>query len=268
MPRYITLDKSVGQTPLQAIEAWRAQNPEYTDAPATYAGRLDPMASGKLLILLGDECKKLKEYTGLDKEYEIEVVLGVGTDTGDALGLPVTGSQVHPSRKEVENACRAVLGSRLVPYPSFSSKTVNGIPLFQYALEGRLGEINVPTHIETIYMIRLHEYRQVSGAQLLARIQTHLTHVPRTDDPVKRLGADFRQDEIRTAWKKELETRKDAQLLIIRLPVICASGTYMRTLAERLGKELGTAGFALTIHRSKIGRYRKIGPFGFWTKRY
>lgn len=265
---HITLDKNVGETPLQAIETWRVRHPEYAQTPATYAGRLDPMASGKLLILLGDECKKLKEYTGLDKEYEIEVVLGLGTDTGDALGLPYIGPARYPTPQELERSCQAVTGQHTVAYPAFSSKTVNGVPLFQYALEHRLDEIDIPTHTETIYGIRLHTYQKISGVQLQERIQAHLTCVPRTDDPAKRLGADFRQDQIRDAWTKELTARADMLFPIAHLTVTCASGTYMRTLADRLGKEFGTSGFALFIHRTKIGRYWKLGPLGFWAKQY
>jgi tRNA U55 pseudouridine synthase TruB len=268
MLRYTVLNKSVGQTPLQAIEEWRQQHPAYAAVPASYAGRLDPMASGKLIVLLGDECKRLKEYTGLDKEYEIEVVLVIGTDTGDALGMPTAQAAPTLSLQQLQRAYIAVTGTHEVPYPSFSSKTVNGIPLFQYALEGRLSEIEIPTHAETIYSIRTDTIEHVSGADLLSRIQPHLRLAPRTDDPAKRLGADFRQDDIRAAWVNELEKHAGSSFSLVRLRATCASGTYMRTLAERLGKELGTTGFALSITRTRIGTYKKLGPVGLWTKRY
>lgn len=71
--------KEVGETPFAALSKWRKENPKYQDTPACYAGRLDPMAKGKLLILLGNECKKKDHYTGLDKEYEREVLFDVGT---------------------------------------------------------------------------------------------------------------------------------------------------------------------------------------------
>ena len=61
LPRFVMLDKAVGQTPLQCMEAWRNEVGISADIPLTYAGRLDPMASGKLLILVGEECKKKDE---------------------------------------------------------------------------------------------------------------------------------------------------------------------------------------------------------------
>ena len=45
------------------------------------------MAEGVLLLLVGDENKKRKEYEKLSKEYESGIVLGITTDSFDALGI-------------------------------------------------------------------------------------------------------------------------------------------------------------------------------------
>ena len=82
------LQKKKGETPLACMERFRAENPEYFDIPMTYAGRLDPIATGDLLVLTGEECKKKDEYLGLDKEYEATVLLGFQTDSYDVLGIP------------------------------------------------------------------------------------------------------------------------------------------------------------------------------------
>ena len=55
--KIILLNKKEGETPLEALENFRFKNKEYKDVKMTYAGRLDPMASGILLILAGDEIK-------------------------------------------------------------------------------------------------------------------------------------------------------------------------------------------------------------------
>lgn len=270
MPRYVVLEKPAGQTPLEAILIWKASHPEYAGMPATYAGRLDPTASGKLLVLLGDECAKREHYTGLDKEYEIEVVLDLSTDTGDALGLPSASmKETHPALSELHAALASLTGTHVIPYPTFSSKTVNGKPLFQYTLEGKLDTISIPEHEETVYRAKIMDVCTETAAQLHKQLRDLLHTVPRNDKPSKTLGADFRQDEIRTAWDALLGSMSaERAFTIISLRITCASGTYMRTLAERLGTELETRGFALSIHRTKIGRYAPIGPFGFWLKEY
>jgi tRNA pseudouridine55 synthase len=264
VPKYVVLEKSVGQTPLEAIRAWQSTHPEFANVPATYAGRLDPMASGKLLVLLGDECKKRDAYAKLDKEYVIEVVLGARTDTGDALGLAKLNHERRRASeittKEIECALASLTGSHTVPYPAFSSKPVVGRPLFMYALEGTLDTISIPTHTETIYALKLLALTHVSGSELYARIQEILKKAPTSDDPRKVLGADFRQHEIRAKWEQVLASAKDFTFPVLTLRVTCASGTYMRTFAERLGSALGTHGFALSIRRTKIGSYQKVGP--------
>ncbi|HEX2792650.1 MAG TPA: hypothetical protein VHO23_02960 [Candidatus Paceibacterota bacterium] len=271
MKRCIVLEKPVGQTPLEAITAWKAKNPAYADTPACYAGRLDPMASGKLLVLLGDECRRQKDYHGLDKEYAIEVVLDLATDTGDALGIPrAAGNDTEMDRKKLAGALKRLLGTHAVPYPAYSSKTVNGKPLFQYALEGSLNTIEIPVHDETIYAMRVSEVRTMAAPKLAERIDTLVAQAPRADEPAKALGADFRQDAIGSAWKELFASASlpDRSFTVVSLRVTCASGTYMRTLACRIAAGLGTSGFALSIHRTRIGRHLRLGPLGLWTKEY
>ncbi|MEK7511212.1 MAG: hypothetical protein AAB582_03180 [Patescibacteria group bacterium] len=262
MKARVIIEKKIGETPLEALSAWKVANPIYANIPASYAGRLDPIASGKLLILLGDECKKQDRYTGLDKEYEVEVLLDCGSDTGDVLGLPLyVGKETHPATREVASVLSSVSGTHPLPYPAFSSKTVNGKPLFLHSLEGTIDTIEIPVHDETIYRIKLLERIEVSKDSLLARIDALVSSAPRSDEPSKVLGADFRQDTIRAQWTDLFASMPTRTFTILRLRATCASGTYMRTLAERIGKELGTNGLALSIHRTKIGRF---GPLGFW----
>ena len=268
-PPYVVITKKRGETPLEAIGRWQAQNPAFASLPASYAGRLDPMAEGKLLVLLGNECRRQAEYIGLDKEYVVEILLDFSTDTGDALGLPnYSLKETHPARHELRDVLSAQAGTHTVEYPAFSSKTVDGKPLFVYALEGSLATITIPSHEETIYRIRYLKTSRLPGTLLRDRIEQMLSVVPRSDDPSKELGADFRQDVIRSGWRTLLSSIPEREFTILTIRVSCASGTYMRTLAARIGEDLGTEALALSIRRTKLGTYRTLGPFGFWMKSY
>jgi len=55
--KILKLYKNRGETPLECLNRFKSDNPEYKDEKMTYAGRLDPLAEGLLLILVGDECK-------------------------------------------------------------------------------------------------------------------------------------------------------------------------------------------------------------------
>ena len=154
MEKYITLEKLIGETPLSCAEAYRAEHPELKGVPMAYAGRLDPMASGKLLILLGDECKNQTNYHGLDKEYEFSVLIGIESDSQDVMGrLKATDTNPILNEEKIELVAKTFLGKIELPYPIFSSKTVRGKPLHTWTMEGRLSEIEIPTKESEIYEI-------------------------------------------------------------------------------------------------------------------
>ena len=257
------INKKIGQTPLEAIREFIPEN-----ISATYAGRLDPMASGKLLVLLGEETKRKEKYMGLDKEYVIEILLDAETDTGDILGLPSFSLQeTRAVESFIKTLLQSEIGTHTIPYPPFSSKPVDGKPLFTYALAGTLDTIEIPTHKETIHSISLLSTYMISSKGLEKRIENDLAVVPTSDELSKKLGADFRQHEIRAAWK-DLFAKTDRSFQVLQVRVTVGSGTYMRSLASRIGAKLGTKACALSIHRSKIGKYRTFLTIPMWTKLY
>ncbi|MFZ1987634.1 MAG: hypothetical protein WAV21_01200 [Minisyncoccia bacterium] len=256
MKKRAIIEKEIGETPLQAIQKWKAQHPAYADVPASYAGRLDPMASGKLLILFGEECKREKKYRGLDKEYEIEVLLDLETDTGDVLGLAsYKGMDTHTDAQRINKALEKEKGTHTIPYPIFSSKTVNGKPLFLYALSGTLSDITIPTHEERIYQIALQKFERMSGEEIAKRIAVLLARTPCTNEPSKELGANFRIDAVQKKWNEIFASMPNRKFQLLHLTVVCGSGAYMRTLAGRIGTSLGTSALALSIKRTRIGTY-------------
>lgn len=270
MRRFVVLEKKIGETPLAAVRAWKKENSKYAREAASYAGRLDPMASGSLLVLLGEECRRQREYTNLDKEYEIEVLFDIGSDTGDVLGLSeYAKKETRPDPDVLADALRRERGSHLRSYPAFSSKTVAGKPLFLHALEGSLPYMVVPEHIERIYCIQHQDSYTISSSELEARITALLDLVPRTDEPSKRLGEDFRIGAVRAGWQELFKTTGERDFTVLRLRVTCASGVYMRSLAGRLGAALGTSALALSIRRTKIGKYVSLWKeAGIWARTY
>jgi tRNA pseudouridine55 synthase len=230
--------KEIGETPLEALERFRATRPELKDEPMTYAGRLDPMAEGELLILIGDECKNREKYLVLDKEYEVGIVFGVSTDTHDALGI-ASMVDLRSADSKLYDLSRYI-GTFSQGYPAFSSRTVNGIPLHVLARSGDLPE-EMPIKEVEIYSIELLEISKISAFELKAQIFN-------TIDKVK---GDFRQEEIKARWSEVL-TDPNAAFETIRIHVNCSSGTYMRSLAHRIGKNARCGAFAVSIKRTKV----------------
>lgn len=271
MQRFLVLEKQVGETPLQCVEAYRAQYPHLADVPLAYAGRLDPMASGKLLVLVGDECKNQTAYHKLDKEYEFEVLFGVGSDTGDVLGIVEGASSPRAALglEEVRIAVRKLTGKVSLPYPAYSSKTVQGKPLHTWTLEGRLHEIAIPTYDATIYKLTCSELYEVPATKLFKDVAAKIELLPTVTEASKAIGNDFRRPEVRAAWAKLKASHSGSNFQIARFTCIGSSGLYMRTLASEIAKQLNTTGLAYSIHRTKIGRYHPLFKnFGFWRRQY
>ncbi|MAZ56630.1 hypothetical protein CL653_02475 [bacterium] len=268
MRKYVTLYKKVGETPLECAETWRqTQSSAYRDTPLAYAGRLDPMAEGKLLVLIGDECKKQADYHGLDKEYVFEVLLGTESDSGDVLGIIKDYGTTTFNTEKLQRVLQSLEGEISLPYPKFSAKTVRGKPLHMWTVEGRLNEIAIPTNISQVYKLKLLSFRTESKESIYKYTTEKIETIPKVTDERKALGNDFRRDEVRTAWKKWLEeAEKEYQIATIKCA--CGSGTYMRSLAEEIGNKLGSTGLAYSIRRTKIGRYKKLLGFGCWFKSF
>jgi tRNA pseudouridine(55) synthase len=268
MQKYIVLEKEVGETPLSCAERWRTTEPNMNGVPLSYAGRLDPMASGKLLVLIGEECKKQSEYHGLDKEYEFSVLFGISSDTQDVLGRLATKTTVPEiSQERLEKICQELTGDLTFQYPLFSAKTVQGKPLHMWTLEGRLNEIEIPTRTSTIYDLVVTEIETKPRQEVAAIALQKINTIPEVTDPRKALGADFRRVDVRADWQ-DIATNYTlpGEYSIAHFRCIASSGAYMRTLATLIAEKCGTSGLAYHIHRTKIGLFEEANMF--WSKEF
>ncbi len=272
MQRYVLLQKAVGQTPLQVLEDYKKNNPELKNIPMAYAGRLDPMASGKLLVLLGEECKVQEKYHALDKVYRFEVLFGTASDTLDILGLLKWSNLPNKAlrdKSEISLATKSLVGSISLPYPLFSSKTVAGKPLHTWTLENRLDEIEIPMAHTTVYKLICESAKTVPAEIIYETALSKINSIAPVTEESKALGRDFRREEIRLSWKVWLEHHKGQTITIASFYCIASSGTYMRSLAAELGHLLNTDGLAFSIDRTEIGQYQNLPfGFGFWRKKF
>ena len=107
-----------------------------------HAGTLDPLASGVLLILLGQATRIARYLETLPKEYIAVVRLGVSTDTDDAQGRIIGQAQVpRLSRQELESSLRRFTGEIEQTPPLYSALKKDGQPFYRLA---RRGERELP----------------------------------------------------------------------------------------------------------------------------
>lgn len=270
MKKYVVVEKRVGETPLQCLERWRAsQSAEYATVPITYEGRLDPMASGKLLLLIGEECKQQTTYRGLDKAYRFSVLFGVCSDTGDVLGLATPHKPTSLKEATLSRTAKSYRGALTLPYPSYSSKTVAGKPLHTWALEGRLGEIEIPMNNSAIHHLSLTSLAEHSTEDIHHAVTSKIASLPAVTEDTKRLGQDFRRADVLKTWEDFKLNYRGATWQVAEFYCVASSGTYMRSLAEALANAHHTQGLAFSIHREAMGSLATtfLGT-PVWWKRY
>lgn len=247
MRKIIFLNKKEGETPLEALENFRKKNKKYKGLKITYAGRLDPMASGLLLLLVGEKIKEKDKYLKLDKEYNFEVLFGFSTDTYDILGkvIDIRHGVYQDLEKMIRKNIKLFSGKLIQKYPIYSSKTVEGKPLFSYARRGV--DIEIPSREVLVKNLKFLKVKSINNRRLFNIIEKR----------IKKVNGDFRQKEILNIWKKNLQVKEKRNFFIASFKIECSSGTYVRGIANNLGEKINIPTLAFSIKRTKIGTTRR-----------
>ncbi len=104
---------------------------------AGHTGTLDPMGTGLMVIVLNRATRFIKFLDTDTKEYVIQVLFGMETDTGDTSGNVVAKSNKVPKISEVESAIEKLTGEIEQTAPAFSAKKINGTPFYELARKGK-----------------------------------------------------------------------------------------------------------------------------------
>ncbi len=174
-----------------------------------HAGTLDPLASGLMLILVGrEETKQAGTLLGLDKSYEATVRIGERRTTGDLEGdilEHVDMSGLDITRVTIENGLKHALKSMVdtldLPVPAYSAIKRGGQRLYSKARKGQV--FDLPVRAMKVYKAELLEVTQVT------------------------ISGD--------------DTTESRDVLEVKVLFTVASGVYIRSLSEELGKRLVSA---------------------------
>ena len=182
-----------------------------------HTGTLDPFATGVLVVLLGKATRLAQFLSGVDKEYEAIIRLGYSTDTGDRTGNPLPGP----------DGAEAKLGK-------WSEQEI------EEALHSFRGEIDqIPP---------MYSAKKVEGKKLyeLARrgesIERQPIHVCINELEAIRPGGQLIKDNLDGTFD-------------FHVRVSCSSGTYIRTLAEDLGRRLYAGAHLAELRRTRVGDF-------------
>ena len=249
------LTKKIGETPLECVWRYKKEYPEFVNIPMTYAGRLDPMAEGILLVLSGDAIKEKEKYLNFRKTYEFEILWECATDTGDILGVVSSDDlSIFPKVSDVEEYVKNSTEKFEQVYPAYSSQPAEGPsleggiiskPLIQWSREGRISEVKIPSHEVEIFDTEYISRRFENGKDLLQKITSNISLVK----------GDFRQEKILAEWKKILGPHPDREYAIDIVRLDVSGGFYVRQFVIDLAKKFDTKALTYHILRTVVGEY-------------
>jgi tRNA pseudouridine55 synthase len=155
MGGFLFIDKAKGDTSFKCVAVLRKL---MNVRRIGFAGTLDPLASGLMLLAIGEATKLLHYLEKMDKIYDVDITLGAESDTYDAEGkiIPFENAR-EPAREEIEKMISEhFTGLVLQVPPSYSAIKINGKPAYQMARANK--EVKMVARTVNFYWIEVLEY--------------------------------------------------------------------------------------------------------------
>ncbi|MDO8580612.1 MAG: tRNA pseudouridine(55) synthase TruB [Candidatus Omnitrophota bacterium] len=134
MKGIVLINKPQGLTSHDVVQRVRRQ---FNMRRVGHAGTLDPLATGLLVLLLGETTKCFNDFVNMGKAYKATFLLGVTTNSADIQG-EVTQRRPydHITRKQVEEVLSRFQGEIEQIPPMVSALKVKGKKLYTLARQG------------------------------------------------------------------------------------------------------------------------------------
>ena len=101
-----------------------------------HCGTLDPLATGVLPLCIGEATKFSNYISDQSKEYEVEILFGIQTTTGDLEGEEIFNEPFKIDELKLEKTIKRFLGTQSQVPPMYSAIKINGNPLYYWARKG------------------------------------------------------------------------------------------------------------------------------------
>ena len=209
------IDKPARITSFDVIRIFRRHFPKQK---IWHSGTLDPMATGLIILALGDDTKKLTQLIGLDKSYIATIDFSKTTDTwdmeiwdcitnydlwmkeGNVHGLEMENGAVEaPTLAEITKKLDTLIPEYELPIPAFSAKKRAGKKSYTDARAGNI--------------IAENKIMKVQGYEILSY-----------------------------------------NFPLLQLKIHVGSGTYIRSIAHRLGTQLWLWWTLIQLRRTRVGQ--------------
>lgn len=177
-----------------------------------HIGTLDPMASGVLIIALGNATKMIpffEDMAGDKKEYLFSMQFGFETDTLDITGCETRRDDFIPDTNDVVRALAKQIGEIQQIPPMYSAVHVNGQRAYEIARQGK--SIEIPARNVHIYELEFTGVHDKSWHfRVVCSRGTYVRSLGR--DIAKSVGAIATVDMIRRVQSNGITIKNAVQL--------------------------------------------------------
>lgn len=253
-----------------------------------HAGTLDPLATGVLLVCIGDACKRAQELQDHDKEYIARVRFGATTPSYDLeKEVDRTFPFEHITREAVEAVLPSFLGEQEQIAPLFSAKSIDGVRAYELArklykartsagsgttvnpgssLAPASSEVSgnpvIPgtgeeSPFDAAALSTLHTSRIViNELELLDFAASCQSEPPLCHSELSPYHSERSEESLSSASSRIHVADTSALGLpeaVIRIS--CSKGTYIRAFARDLGESLGSGAHLGGLIRSRSGAF-------------
>jgi tRNA pseudouridine55 synthase len=153
----LVIDKPEGITSRDAVN--RAQRWFPRRVKIGHAGTLDPLATGVLVLCIGQGARLTEYVQRMAKVYHAAIHFGAFSDTddGDGVVTPVPNA-VPPARQTLERVLPTFVGTIEQVPPDYSAAKVSGQRAFHLARNGQ--DFSLSSRLVTIHRIDLIDYQR------------------------------------------------------------------------------------------------------------
>ena len=138
-----------------------------------HTGTLDPIATGVLVLCIGDATKLVELITAFDKEYIAEIILGTKTDTLDTTGKILKEVEVSLLDEDIIKAVLSMKGKYEQEVPIYSAVKVNGKKLYESARNDE--QVKLPKRTVEIKNIELVSPIKRENGKIIFEIKCTVT---------------------------------------------------------------------------------------------
>ena len=151
----LVIDKPAGMTSRDVVNRAQGWFPRRTRIG--HMGTLDPLATGVLVLGIGDGTKVTQAVQDMEKVYQAGILLGARSDTDDAEGIISNVAEaVAPSVEAVECELTRWIGDVEQVPPNYSAVKLGGRRAYDLSRRGQ--KIDLAGRMVRIYAIQLLRY--------------------------------------------------------------------------------------------------------------